>query len=353
MSKLDKNGLAIRVCLDCKKNSNDTDFHMSKSGKPQYYSKRCIVCQNLYRLKLKQKDVDTATCIDCGKTNDEVLFGVYKLPNKKVFFSRCNECISILENTSNYIPERFCWRCEESSNDKQFRSKLYSSVGKQYYVNYCNECEKIVEYQKFLIKHKLSEIICKFCGESSQNKYFSHYKLRDKVILYDFCFDCTDKNTTPEPKLCNKCGKKSNETEFSTRRTIKNGYETIYHNICQQCMTKQRKKEYNTVDKKLKAFKKSAIDRDYEWKLTDEEAIRLFEDNCYYCGKESIKGEDMNGIDRVDNLIGYTSENSVSCCGICNNIKGKIDQKTFIKKCIEIAKLHSEEVSNSDHEDSD
>jgi hypothetical protein len=36
-----------------------------------------------------------------------------------------------------------------------------------------------------------------------------------------------------------------------------------------------------------------------------------------------------NGIDRVDNSKGYTPENTVPCCKICNKIKGTGDVQTF------------------------
>lgn len=36
-----------------------------------------------------------------------------------------------------------------------------------------------------------------------------------------------------------------------------------------------------------------------------------------------------NGIDRVDNTKGYTIDNVVPCCGICNMAKGKLNQQEF------------------------
>lgn len=41
-----------------------------------------------------------------------------------------------------------------------------------------------------------------------------------------------------------------------------------------------------------------------------------------------------NGVDRVDNSIGYTDDNCVSCCKICNNSKSALDLSEW-KKWIE------------------
>jgi 5-methylcytosine-specific restriction endonuclease McrA len=38
----------------------------------------------------------------------------------------------------------------------------------------------------------------------------------------------------------------------------------------------------------------------------------------------------INGIDRVNNSIGYTSANSVACCGVCNTSKSDMEKDEFI-----------------------
>lgn len=341
---MDRNNLPIKICPDCEKSSDEVDFHMKKEEPKFYYSKRCKTCQNIYRIGLKTGNSEEKKCVDCGIKNSKGNFDYCSLPEKKVFLSRCKKCETKYKelNGSKYIPERFCWRCEESSHDKEFRSKLYSSVGKEYYVNHCKECEKNVEYEHFLKKYDIKEIQCKFCNSSSLTKYFSHYKLRNNIVLYPYCFDCTDKNVEPNIVICGSCNKNSDEVEFIEKDILKqNGYETVYRNICKKCMTIKRKKYYNKFEPKIKNYKKSAIDRNHEWKLTDEEASDIFTKNCNYCNKISIIGEDMNGIDRVNNKLGYTPENCVSCCGMCNIMKKEHSVEDFIKKCTEIAKYDS------------
>ena len=75
---------------------------------------------------------------------------------------------------------------------------------------------------------------------------------------------------------------------------------------------------------------------------------KLVKSKCHYCGVEyskevkdmsygTIKGGRLisdeilkvNGIDRIDSNIGYTVENSVSCCKTCNFAKNVMSQDDF------------------------
>jgi hypothetical protein len=85
-------------------------------------------------------------------------------------------------------------------------------------------------------------------------------------------------------------------------------------------------------------YRSNAKKRKYECTLSDEEMIELFKLTCHYCGdspsqtfyKEGNNGEFVyNGIDRIDNKIGYTLENCVSCCGRCNRAKQKDSLEEF------------------------
>lgn len=72
-----------------------------------------------------------------------------------------------------------------------------------------------------------------------------------------------------------------------------------------------------------------------ECTITYKDYLKLTETpNCHYC-KHPIKWEPYirrknhgtyagYNLDRKDNTIGYTNENCVVCCKICNHIKGKM-----------------------------
>lgn len=84
-----------------------------------------------------------------------------------------------------------------------------------------------------------------------------------------------------------------------------------------------------------KEYIKSASKRDYNWELCIEEFKSIIVQKCKYCNSPPMQiqkhnrklivnyeGLLYNGIDRIDNNIGYTSDNVIPCCGWCNRAKG-------------------------------
>lgn len=88
----------------------------------------------------------------------------------------------------------------------------------------------------------------------------------------------------------------------------------------------------------LRSYKSGAKDRNRTWNISDDEATFLFESDCHYCGMApSNRAHSQgrvpyyyNGIDRIDNKIGYESGNVIPCCRRCNFAKGTSNYADFI-----------------------
>lgn len=83
-------------------------------------------------------------------------------------------------------------------------------------------------------------------------------------------------------------------------------------------------------------YKQSAVSRNLSWELTKEEFSELLYSNCHYCHSEPltlVKSRDheimVNGVDRVDSNIGYTTNNCVACCKFCNRAKSDATLEEF------------------------
>lgn len=87
----------------------------------------------------------------------------------------------------------------------------------------------------------------------------------------------------------------------------------------------------------LFSYKYQAQRRGYSWELTGEEFDKLISANCHYCGLmpstvHTSRSHEIthNGIDRVNNVLGYIPGNVVSCCGTCNYVKGTMSVDEFL-----------------------
>jgi hypothetical protein len=87
-------------------------------------------------------------------------------------------------------------------------------------------------------------------------------------------------------------------------------------------------------------YRRQAKYRGLVWALTGEDFDRLTAQDCYYCGqppsmvKRSGRYEGCgfvyNGIDRMDNTLGYTAGNVVPCCAVCNHAKMDMPYADFM-----------------------
>jgi hypothetical protein len=90
-------------------------------------------------------------------------------------------------------------------------------------------------------------------------------------------------------------------------------------------------------------YRNSAKKRKIEFSLSKEQVKELTSKDCSYCGSKpkSIAYDNTykrlygnyiyNGIDRVENKIGYVIENCVTCCRICNVSKNNWSKEEFFK----------------------
>src|SRR5712692_10633 len=104
----------------------------------------------------------------------------------------------------------------------------------------------------------------------------------------------------------------------------------------------------------LKTYRQGAKGRTLEFTLTPEQFRHITSQPCVYCGQEPHKTARpshwktrkntrpndpyiYNGLDRVDNSLGYTEDNCVPCCEICNHMKWNLTRNEFLSHVHKIA----------------
>jgi len=116
--------------------------------------------------------------------------------------------------------------------------------------------------------------------------------------------------------------------------------------MCRQCYAERDAANfdahwgYKAAYSRIKKDARTA-DRVFEIKL--DEFRYLCQQNCYYCDSPpsnliTYRGQNSftfryfmySGLDRLNNEIGYTRQNVVPCCIICNRAKNSMPFKDFI-----------------------
>lgn len=151
---------------------------------------------------------------------------------------------------------------------------------------------------------------------------------------------------------CKKCG---NEKEMNTQ-TIQNAKS------CGCVGNKGKPKPLNSGKKSpigtivqintlISIYNSNAKKRGIDFNLSYTDFASLIKSDCFFCNekpsnllkKKGYEDFPYNGIDRIDNNIGYVLDNCVSCCSWCNQAKNDKEFYFFIKKCMSISKNFEQE----------
>jgi hypothetical protein len=159
------------------------------------------------------------------------------------------------------------------------------------------------------------------------------------VLVRDFSKTRKDRNTHWRCKC--ECG----EETIVSLSNLKRG-TTVSCGCFNFQQASERAKKLNTkkegdsaLNSILYTYKYNADKRGIEFALTDEQFRDLIFDNCGYCGappnnksKNRYGNGDViyNGIDRIDNAVGYEKSNCIACCQNCNRAKYKMSYQEFI-----------------------
>ena len=179
----------------------------------------------------------------------------------------------------------------------------------------------MIQYRKYVIRE------CKTCKKE--------LKIRNDYIKIHtgFCRNCRKKKDWENPKY-RKYMSESHKGKKSGR-ALPIG-ESNFNNL-------------------LYTYKKSAEKRGIFFDLTNEQFRKITKQNCHYCGKKPSQIHSAgkkkrfngywvhNGIDRIDDGMGYIFSNVVSACKRCNYSKQGMTKSEFLEMIREIYLKHYEQ----------
>jgi len=258
--------------------------------------KRCPSCRNLFLTKETKK-----TCDKCKKR------GIINQKKERIKkHENSKKCIGFVSKTKEPC-KHYALKDDDYCGDHQ-KLKKYIILSKNNKVctNWIRGCFNILEEN--------DKSSCKDCKKRESEKDKKRRNLRKEKAL-------SHNSVIKEDLMCILCNSICKTSEATNSKCIK--CYNIYING--QASRKPREK-YNS---RLREYKNRAKNKkNQEWTLTDGEAIALFKKPCHYC--DTHKNQ-MSGIDRKDNNLGYTPENSLPCCTLCNMMKFTYSYDNFYK----------------------
>ena len=105
-------------------------------------------------------------------------------------------------------------------------------------------------------------------------------------------------------------------------------------NNCIKC--RKERWHLKSYERIYNEYKDTAKTRTLLFELDLEFFKELIEQSCSYCGikhsrhlKSKVHNYYFNGIDRIDNELGYIKSNCITCCKLCNKAKAALPAKEF------------------------
>ena len=181
------------------------------------------------------------------------------------------------------------------------------------------------------------------CSKSGIEQPIEEFYWRNKAkgVLHSWCKTCQTAFKILHKKIsthiiiakanCTECGLR---LAFGSSGLCRPCYDRQYHrsSIGKQVRAKRDRTPAGRHYKGVCMAKS----RGYEWTISFEEFKILNSQFCYYC--DGILPKAGHGLDRVDNNRGYTLNNVVPCCTMCNRMKSSLTMEEFL---IHINKISS------------
>lgn len=115
------------------------------------------------------------------------------------------------------------------------------------------------------------------------------------------------------------------------------------------CSLRKNDEGHTGRNSMFSCYKTKCKRQNIEFSITLEQFGEMTKQNCYYCGSEpsnkvaarNWNGDYIyNGIDRVDNNLGYIDGNMVPCCKNCNLAKRQLSKEQFLNMIKMIYERH-------------
>lgn len=276
---MDNEQETVKVCNTCDKPEGEVKFEGTR--------KKCNICRG------KRQTENIKNKSDNGETK------------------KCTKCGTI--NLVNKFHGNVCETCHRNKNTENNQNKVAHTDdgGRQIAIDNpskhsdCNHCNK--KFDKDLFKYDIQ-----------------------KCVFISTCKECFNKR-----KYYEKWRQKMRKTDLEGYLRHNAKIQKEYLDKHPEKRLEMNEKQKIDINVKIKGVIKSAKQRNIYFEQNDIEKLKeKLTFNCGYCGYLHYKY--LNGLDRLDNNIGYTDDNCIPCCRTCNFMKQDYTFEILINKLEQI-----------------
>lgn len=176
---------------------------------------------------------------------------------------------------------------------------------------------------------------CSRCKlEKKRSDFYKRSSSRDGFDSW--CKDCTKKSVTAYQNMEEyKQNKKEYDKEYRSQTVMK---RREYHKDYRTKNYDTIRKQQESLEGRFSAYKSRAKTKKINFSLSLQQFEELTCDKCYYCNEFS-QDKEFVGIDRAGPERGYTPENCLPCCNVCNIMKNTLSQSRFIEQVKKVYRI--------------
>lgn len=312
-----------KTCINCIERGNASRLSMKS---------KVIMCKK-ESCKFKQSKQNEY----CGKHQLCIFENETRSANKKLCANYVRGCKTQLDLEYSYSRCPDCLQ-KDRVNDKQRRTSPVECTDDL--TKKCTTCCKILPRDDFVGMNTPITKTCKYCREQN--------KIQDEQRNVEHRNELARINDRKPERLAVKAEWKENNYDkiaFAWMNARQNKINTvgIEEFLKQNSEYAQKwrdnnpeKTQENNENKKnnkslqYNVYSRTANYKNLLFEITFEQFSEIVILPCNYCGFTQDKG--FNGIDRMNSMQGYLLENCVSCCQMCNYIKGSLSVDAFINR---------------------
>lgn len=324
----------IKLCQKCKKEITPEHQVITSKGDASLYCRHCYDIRKTHDVKRRGTDHYKKCKREYEKRDHRKAYKKKLRQDNPDKYYQSYERYRAKQLAEN--PEAY--RARNAARMKVYRRNNPDKICKKNYQNDIKYAYRMYRYRSErsnypfdLSMEQFKDILsrnCYFCGQKETERLSGVDRIdNDKGYSVDNCVTCCKKcnmmkNTLNESTFILMCMHITDHTGYFEIDSFDDVFNDYPH-----------PKYYN-------AYKNRAIKRlKIPFELTKKQMNRIITEPCYLCGKKNSP-KHRNGIDRVNNSLGYTLDNCQSCCADCNFMKKNLEEDTFLIQCGFIAARH-------------